>query len=371
MTINPFCADDQRIEYRAGVDDIESWNKVTPHQSPTVCRGEDGVWSQIPAANTARHWSYDAGVGLWLCGTNRTNFALHSRDWTNAVYTAVNATVVKNATGIDGVANSAFTITATAADAVVAQIVTTPNAFYTTSAFARRKTGTGTVKIIDRPGHRLDITASLSTTEWRRFSIVWEHESPTAGFRLNVAGDEIEVDMLQVETGPVMLMPILTDAATATRTADNMPEHPFAAHTGSAALYASGILYDGDDRETIVSVGDGTFNTEMMVEYVAGSGVLRCYLTIAGVAEFTGMVAYTLGDPFKIVVSHDASGTQRLVVNGTQVATGTYVGNLTNIDRVDLAMRSGTAFPAAALWLRRSRLYLRPMSQAEAEAMTS
>lgn len=86
----------------------------------------NGLWITGPVTSLRR-----TGYGLWIegspwgstAGSFSTNYALWCRDLTNAVWTAVTATVTKNQTGADGVANSATSITATSPAATVLQTI--------------------------------------------------------------------------------------------------------------------------------------------------------------------------------------------------------------------------------------------------------
>ena len=76
------------------------------------------MWTGF-APNVARRT--DRGL---LIEETRTNVVLHNRDLTNAAWVKTNMTAVKDQTGVDGVANSASKITATAANATVLQTIT-------------------------------------------------------------------------------------------------------------------------------------------------------------------------------------------------------------------------------------------------------
>lgn len=75
----------------------------------------------------------------------RTNSAIYSDDLTNAAWVKTSMTAAKTATGADGVANSATTLTATAANGYARQEITSASAQRITSTFVKRRTGTGVV----------------------------------------------------------------------------------------------------------------------------------------------------------------------------------------------------------------------------------
>src|SRR5687768_4314759 len=77
---------------------------------------EDGLYE----ANVGGTPRITKGYGLWM--EESRNFpVLWCRDLTNAAWTKTNMTASKNLVGIDGVANTATTLTATASDATVTQ----------------------------------------------------------------------------------------------------------------------------------------------------------------------------------------------------------------------------------------------------------
>jgi hypothetical protein len=132
--------------------------------------------------------------GLYMEGQH-TNNILYCRDFTNAAWTKTNVTAAKDATGIDGAANSASSLTASANNGTCLQSVTIASAKFYTSFRVRRKTGTGTVEITDDGGSNYtDITSSINSSTYTRVSINRTQANPSIGFRLGTSGDAIEVD---------------------------------------------------------------------------------------------------------------------------------------------------------------------------------
>jgi hypothetical protein len=116
----------------------------------------------------------------------RTNLLLWSSDLTQAAWTPTNLTAAKTATGPDGVANSASTLTATAANAFARQPITSASAARITSMFVKRRTGTGAVYLSQgqTTGSELVVngTFSTDTTGWT-----------AVGATLAVVSGELEV----------------------------------------------------------------------------------------------------------------------------------------------------------------------------------
>ncbi len=175
------------------------------------------------AATDVPRFDYDpvtlAARGLLIEG-GMTNIALHSRDFTQAAWSKTNITAALNVTGIDGAANSASRLTATASNGTALQTITSASATHVSAFFARRITGTGTVEITQDNGATW--TAITLTAAWQRFNVAAATvTNPVIGFRLVTSGDVIAVDVAQCEVSAVVSSPIITGAASVARAADN------------------------------------------------------------------------------------------------------------------------------------------------------
>jgi len=148
----------------------------------------------------------------------RTNRILWCRDATQANWVSTNITAAKDQTGVDGVANAASSLTATANDGTCIQTITLASGSRTGSVYLKRITGTGNVQVsLDGTTYS---TVDLSTTEWRRIVLSGTVTNPTVGIKLAVSGDAVAMDYGQVEDGANSTTPILTTTATATRAVD-------------------------------------------------------------------------------------------------------------------------------------------------------
>jgi hypothetical protein len=168
------------------------------------------------------------------------NNLLHSRDLSNAAWsTKTNVTAAKTATGLDGIANTATTLTATAADAIILQPITLASAARCASAYVKRRTGTGTVSFTQDGGSTwTDITAQINGSTWSRVQITSTLVDPSTGFKISTSGDAIDVDCVQNEAGAVATSPIVTTTATITRNADSLSYQ-----TAGNIDFAVGTLY--------------------------------------------------------------------------------------------------------------------------------
>jgi hypothetical protein len=148
----------------------------------------------------------------------RTNRLLWCRDATQTQWVKTDITAAKDQTGIDGVANAASSLTATADGGTCIQTITLASGSRTGSVYLKRLTGTGAVQ------ESLDgstwSTVDLSTDEWRRIVLSGTVTNPVVGIRLAVSGDAVAMDFGQVEDGAFVTSPVLTTGATATRSAE-------------------------------------------------------------------------------------------------------------------------------------------------------
>lgn len=197
---------------------------VCTRSSVATYFGADGLL-KTAAVNEARI-QHIGGVcvGL-LVEPAATNNVAHCRDWTQAAWTRTNMTATLTATGIDGVANSATRLTATAANATVTQVAGGVG-LGSFSVFVRRVSGTGTIQLTQN--NFTNVTAITLTSAWQRFTLSAPNTS-TIGIRIVTSGDVIEVDFAQKEVGSSIdpTTPILTaGAGPVTRAADDITYTP-------------------------------------------------------------------------------------------------------------------------------------------------
>jgi hypothetical protein len=166
-------------------------------------------------------------VGLLLEPAS-TNYVLNDRDLTQTNWTLTNATASKTATGIDGVANSATTLTATAASASACQPITLASSCVVSTLYLKRITGTGSISISSN--NNTNTTSTTLTTSWQRFVVgPLSLTNPTICVNVSTNGDVIGVDVAQVEsnvggsgTNCFGTSPLPTTSSTVARSADVM-----------------------------------------------------------------------------------------------------------------------------------------------------
>lgn len=281
-----------------------------------------------------------------LVESARTNLVLHNRDLTQSAWTKSNTTAAKTATGIDGVANSASTLTATATNGTVLQAVTVASAARTTSLYLKRRTGTGTVEITRNNGTNWTaVTSSINATTWTRVTLTSTLANPTVGIRLGTNGDAVDVDCAQDEAGSFATSPIVTGAATVARNADSVSmsatKLPFAAC--SVSLLFTPLWSTSTPNELIetrVSNGVG------FASYIDTDNKL--YLVTKNTAAATtqtgstNALTWTPGQTYAIRLVY-GSGNHYLYRDGVLVGSNT-AGTAIMPDNAPATLRIGQAF---------------------------
>ena len=165
-----------------------SFSRASPLWADNVA----GLWTQfapnVPAIT-------DKGL---VVTPGSTNLALWCRDLTNVAWVATNVTAALTQTGIDGAANSATLLTATAANATVLQPITNPSSTTIGGFFIKRVTGTGVVNITVDGG-----TTWTPVTVTAAFTRVFRNQAavtnPSIGIQITTNGDAVAVDFAQCE----------------------------------------------------------------------------------------------------------------------------------------------------------------------------
>jgi len=219
-----------------GFGNILQWSPVDGQAIPggwtftratdAMFRNDSGIWQTVGSgvARTAHNALPGGGDKGYLPEPTATKRALFPRDLTNAVWVATDITTAKDAVGIDGVSNAASTLTATGSNGTIFQSLSNPaSQSFTFSCFVARKTGTGTIEITVNGGAAYtDITADLTGDIDNLFYVFESGPDPEFGFRMGTSGDEIEVDMADVEQNNqgYFTSPLDHSSSTQTREAD-------------------------------------------------------------------------------------------------------------------------------------------------------
>lgn len=268
-------------------------------------------------ATTGTAYSEYPQAGL-LREVGRTNLALWNRDLTNAAWTASSVTVAKTATGIDGVANSASTLTASGANGTVLQAITSASAARITSAYVRRKTGTGAINMTQDNGTTW--TVITPQAYWSQIPIPSATAAnPTIGFRIVTSGDAIEVDYVQHELGAFVTSPIGTTTAAVARDADLIrPPTTWINDTAQTTLMEFVVTKVGGTQQLMGRAGNGN------IAYIGGYGAPAMSDGTVAVA-----LASTVSDGIaaRVATRYSAAG-QGISLNGGAVSTGAFDGSM-------------------------------------------
>lgn len=182
-----------------------------------------GLWASVASGTARSHYlGADTTVGNYggyLSEQASTNLCLQARDMSNASWTKTTMTAAKDQIGIDGSANSASSLTATAGAASCLQTITQAATSATLSFFIKRITGTGTITL-KQGATTSDITASVNSSTYTQVSLNASVLNPSIGIVLATNGDKIAVDMGQFENLAFATSPIPTTTVSVTRNAD-------------------------------------------------------------------------------------------------------------------------------------------------------
>lgn len=291
-------------------------------------------------------FNYDFNTGAYL-GLSiegaRTNDVLWNRDLTNAAWVASGVTVAKDQIGVDGVASSACSLTATAPNGTVTQAITAASNTRIQSIYIRRLVGSGNVSMSMDGGATFTLVDIVSL--WERASIpVQTVTNPSVVIQLATSGDKIAIDLVQNEVGTFVSSPILTTTASATRAEDllRMGSPGVAATTAATWLVgiapvdplvptASTTLYNTTD-----ATGQNRF--VQLVRNQSGSNNINL-AQFVGNSQTTNLndnSNYVFASPAKFAISTTVSLTALSVNGQTAISINPgsepAVGNLTATD---------------------------------------
>jgi hypothetical protein len=173
--------------------------------SVALAKLASGLFGQVaPGIARAHYLGRDTAVGAYggylsePAGAQLVTPTAAIRDMTDASWVKLGVTAAKTATGIDGVPNSATTLTATAPGGTILQTLVAAATARTYSVFLRRKTGTGTITI-QQGATTLDVTAQLNSVTYTRVQLNASILNAAFGIVTGTATDVIEADFNQFE----------------------------------------------------------------------------------------------------------------------------------------------------------------------------
>lgn len=263
-----------------------------------------------------------AALGLLVEGA-RTNVVLHNRDLTQAAWVPTDVTPLKNQVGLDGLANSSSSITATAANGTILQAITLASSARFQTAYVKRLVGSGTLEMTMDNGSTW--TAVTVTSGWTRVEIPTQTlANPTVGFRIATSGDSFAIDLVQNENGADKTSPIVTAGASVTRAAELhtalASAFPYDATKGT--VYSEGISYGANNTQrTLWQIDDGTSN-ERLLGNLSTTGQGQFVITDGGAG-----VGNSLGGVAAVGVFHRHIATWNVATPRAIVALDGTLGN--------------------------------------------
>lgn len=298
------------------------------------------------------------GKGL-LVEEARTNVVLWNRDLTNAAWTKSNVTAALNQTGIDGSANSASSLTATAGNGTALQGITLASSARWQTAFVKRITGSGVVEMTMDNGSTW--TAVADTSSWTRVAIPTQTlANPTVGFRIVTSGDAIAVDFVQNEnSGSFATSPILVTTVAVARALDVVTAARVSSFGAAASVLGSLTPLaplSFATNQTIVQIDDGSANNRIQIARTSSTNSPAGLTMTSGGAQTIGNTGVTWATGSKgRVVAGVANVDQGYSFNGSSVSVLTSAFPLSlDVVRIGANSASGAIangyFGRIALW---------------------
>lgn len=234
----------------------------------------------------------------------RTNIALYSNDFSNAVWVKSNIT------------QASGTLTSTAANGTILQTVTSTSQVHTFSIQIKRKTGTGNIAITIDNGATW-VTKAISS-DWESYEVTQTLANPVFGVRIETSGDEIYIRYVGLETASFSSSPILSTSASVTRNKDNLKYQLELPDNGT--IYAEVYSKNSNVGSGIVSkslgIGPLNYNSDTGISFIDG----------------TNTHVLTYGSPFstgtrKIAARWSGTaGTMKVFKDGGASSEGAYNG---------------------------------------------
>lgn len=288
-----------------------------------------GLWASVNSGVPRSFYGgLDTTVGTYagyLSEGARTNECLQARTGTATVWIKTSTTATQNQTGIDGSANSCFSLAGTGANGTALQAVAstfTAAISRTFSCFVKRLVGSGAVAITADGATFSTVTPSINSSTFTQVQVTASVATATVGIKLVTSGDSVAVDMCQEEQATFASTPIPTTAAAVARNSDVLT-YPFTTNTGT--LFVQGLFNSGS---VALSQALASINNNATTDYIAiekfnanvAANIVQGGVTQAAMAS----TATVLGVSLKAAMSY-ATNNGAASVNGGAVGTDTSI----------------------------------------------
>lgn len=327
--------------------------------TPTFVLNADGTYSLNSGGTTSIRRSTH---GLLFDG-DRTNSARYARELQQtANWTALNITVLRNAVGITGAANTACTLTCGTAGGTVLQTLTATSRPWRQRALIKRTVGTGIVEMSLDNVTWTNITSQLVNGSFKRITVPDQTlANPTFGIRMQTPTDAIVVDCFDMvgdnvvdEWGPC--------SPTTTASVKTWRDRVAAYNTDGSAI--ANYLKNNAARcvymELAFKQAGALFATDG--DFGASIGLSNCSVGALVTANAPTVSTYSLANTNKVVVSRDAGETS-IILNAGTIARGAGGANDTAHTHTDF-MTNGAGNLANMGALRRLILFNNVLSDA-------
>ncbi len=266
-------------------------------------------------------------------------------DIDNVVCKEVSCIPERTATGLDGLNNTATTLTFVEANSTILQPITLSSAARCASAYVRRKTGTGTISFTQDGGSSwTDITSLINSNTYTRVQITATLANPSVGFKGSTAGDVIEVDVVQNEAGTVATSPILTTTAAVTRNAEILT-YPVSGNLDFTVGTLIGSIQSSGSVTTRHFLSMGT-----SYSYISSAQANTDWRVTDGVnvMSMSGLDDLTAGR-VKRALSWSGA-TMSMTGNGVPPTSGTFDGTFGDGTTIDIGLNMNGSVRDVAIW---------------------
>ena len=174
-----------------------------------------GPYTALPAVVPVQVSGINQG---FLSESAATNYLLWCRDATKSQWIKTGITPALDQTGIDGVANSASSLLATTANAIVSQQITLASSAQAVSAYLKPIFVTGQISISQDGVNYWPVTLTYGI--YNRVTLSQTMANSGLYIKIQNSGDSVAMDYGQIEAGVFSSSPIFTNGSTSTRSAD-------------------------------------------------------------------------------------------------------------------------------------------------------